>query len=535
MISGQYRAIYRWGMGLLLAVALALVILWPAEDAEQRAATLIVAQSGEPRSLDPHTTTSSGDFRITENIFEGLVRFAPGSLQIEPSLAQSWEISNEGTTYLFELRRDVFFHDGTPFDAEAVAFNFERMLDPGHPYHHTGPFPLAFFFSGISGIEVLDSHRLAFHLEEPFAPFLANLAYPTGLIVSPSAVKEHDSAFARHPVGTGPFQFDQWESRRFVRLKAFEGYHRGTPEVPKVLFRPISDSAARVAELLSGSVDAVLEIPPDVLAALRKREGIRVEEKAGTHLWFIILNCRDGPFADPRMRKAVNLAVDRQAIADELLQGTADPTASAFPRAFDWIHSGTEAKPLPYNPEKARRIVEESGNQGVRLRLIIPEGGSGMLQARAMAEAIQADLAKVGLFLEIEVFEWNTYLSRVNAGLAEGVDMAAMAWMVNDPDTLPYLTLRSDAHPAEGGLNAGYFSDPDLDAALEEGRRAIDPDARARWYRKADQIIGERHPWLIVASEKQHVVTGADVQGIEIHPAFLLRLGQAKKATPQSP
>ncbi len=143
--------------------------------------------------------------------------------------------------YTFKLRRDVRFHDGTPFDAEAVKFNFDRMLDKEHPYHHTGPFPLAFFFSAIQQTEVLDPYRVKMTLNEPYAPLLSNLAYPTGLLVSPAAVRKYAKDYGRHPVGTGPYRFVEWKSNEKVVLERYDGYWDGTPGLKAIIFRPITD------------------------------------------------------------------------------------------------------------------------------------------------------------------------------------------------------------------------------------------------------------------------------------------------------
>ena len=174
---------------LLLAVAIA--VFAAAGEARTPPHVLIVAQIAEPKSLDPHAVTAVNDFRILVNIYDGLVRYRPGTLEVEPALATSWEISEDGAVYTFQLRSGVRFHDGTPFDAEAVKFNFERMLQEDHPFHDTGPFPLSFFFSVVESIETPDPRTVVFRLREPYAPFLSNLAYPTGLIVSPQSVKTH--------------------------------------------------------------------------------------------------------------------------------------------------------------------------------------------------------------------------------------------------------------------------------------------------------------------------------------------------------
>src|SRR5699024_7590382 len=170
----------------LAAVCVALFVTLGVAQAQTPPGVLIVGQTSEPKSLDPQVDTAVNDFRILVNIYDGLVRYKPGSLEVGPSLAKSWEISDDGKTYTFHLRHDVKFQDGTPFNAEAVKFNFDRMLVEDSPYHDTGPFPLAFFFSAIKSTEVVDEYTVRFHLDEPYSPLLSNLAYPTGLIVSPA-------------------------------------------------------------------------------------------------------------------------------------------------------------------------------------------------------------------------------------------------------------------------------------------------------------------------------------------------------------
>ena len=164
---------------------------------------LVVGQIAEPKALDPAAVTAVNDFRILMNVYDGLVRYKSGTLEVEPALATSWDISDDGTVYTFTLRDGVSFHDGSPFNAEAVKFNFDRMLNEDHPHHDTGPFPLAFFFSAIEKTEATGPMTVQFTLNAPYAPFLSNLAYPTGLIVSPAAVEQHGKEFGRSPSGTG--------------------------------------------------------------------------------------------------------------------------------------------------------------------------------------------------------------------------------------------------------------------------------------------------------------------------------------------
>jgi peptide/nickel transport system substrate-binding protein len=515
----------RWTTALLLALALTACGWEPVPDD-----VLVVGQVAEPRSLDPHAVTALNDFRILVNLYEGLVRFAPGSLEVEPALAQSWTVSEDGLTYTFRLREGVRFHDGTPLDAEAVRFNFERMLDPEHPYHDTGPFPLAqVFFGKLARVEAPDPLTVRLVLDEPFAPLLANLAYGTGLLVSPTAVRRHGADFGRHPAGTGPFRFAAWEARRRVVLERNPDYW-GTPaRAEAVVFRPVTDPVTRTAELLTGGIDIALELPPDTVAVLREAGDVRVAEAVGPHLWFLILNRREGPFADLRMRRAVNLAIDKRALVREVLQDTAVTADGPVPAAFAWAHD-PNLQSYPHDPQRARELVEKAGyGDGAEVTFYVPQSGSGMLDPVRMAEAIQADLAAVGIRARIETFEWNTYLARVNQGLAGQADMAEMAWMTNDPDTLPYLALRSGAWPEQGGFNSGYYANPEADRLIEAARRTTDRTERARLYRELQRQVVADAPWAFIASWRQSAVSRARVEGLRLEPSFFLHLAGVHK------
>lgn len=512
-----------WGAAFAAALSAAAPAL-----AQTPPGVLVVAQIAEPQSLDPHAVTAVNDFRILMNIYEGLVRYAPGTLEVEPALAESWNVSADGLVYEFSLRDGVSFHDGAPLDAEAVTFNFERMLDEEHPFHDTGPFPLSFFFSSVQSVEAVDPLTVRFTLEAPYAPFLSNLAYPTGLIVSPAAVRAHGKDFGRNPAGTGPFRFVEWVSNNRVVVEANPDHRDGAPALQAVVFRPITDANTRVAEMLSGGVDVMVEVPPDNLAMFRDDPQFDVHEQAGPHLWFLILNTREGPMADRRVRQAVNYAIDKTTLVENVLSGTAEVAAGPTPPAFAWAYNEA-LEPYPFDPDKARALLAEAGQEGAALTFYVTEGGSGMLDPVAMGAAIQADLARVGLDVTIETYEWNTFLGRVNPGLEGKADMAEMAWMTNDPDTLPYLALRTEAWPENGGFNSGYYSNPEVDALLEAARRATDQDERARLYREMQVIVQEDAPWAFIANWKQNAVTSARVEGFALQPSFFLLLGDAAK------
>jgi peptide/nickel transport system substrate-binding protein len=510
-----------------LSAFAALAVMAPAALAQTPPNVLIVGQIAEPQSLDPHTVTATNDFRILVNVYDGLVRFKPGTLEVEPALAESWQVSDDGKTYTFKLRQGVKFHDGSEFNAEAVKFNFDRMLDEKHPFYSTGPFPLSFNFASIDTVTVKDAQTVEFQLKEAFAPFLSNLAYPTGLIVSPAAVEQYGKDFGRHPSGTGPFKFVEWQSSQRVVVERNADYWDGAPALEAVVFRPITDANTRVAEMMAGGLDVMVEVPPDNVATFRNDPNFAVSEQAGPHVWFSILNTKSGPFADKKVRQAANYAVNKQSLVDNVLQGTATVSAGPIAPAFNWVKSAVE--PYPYDPEKAKALLAEAGTSNPSLTFYITEGGSGMLDPITMGAAIQADLQAVGFQVKIETYEWNSYLSRVNTGLDGKANMAEMAWMTNDPDTLPYLALRSDAMPDKGGFNSGYYQNPKLDEILDKARTSTDQAERATLYGEVQQIVHDDAPWLFVANWKQNAVTQAAVKGFALQPSFLLNLKGVSK------
>ena len=520
--SWTRRGVLAAGLAATTAMALALPAV-----AQTPLGVLVVGQIAEPKALDPAAVTAVNDFRILMNVYDGLVRYKDGTLEVEPSLATDWTISEDGKTYTFALRDGVTFHDGSPFNAEAVVFNFDRMLKEDHPYHNTGPFPLSFFFSAVENVEATGDMEVTFTLNAPYAPFLSNLAYPTGLIVSPDAVKKHGKDFGRNPSGTGPFKFAEWRSNEAVVVEKNPGHWDGDAKLDAVVFRPITDANTRTAEMLAGGIDLMVEVPP---VALSKFQGntYTVHEQAGPHVWFLILNAKEGPFADKRVRQAANYAINKTAIVNDVLEGTAAVAAGPTPPAFAWAYNES-LSPYPYDPEKAKALIADAGADGAELTFYVTEGGSGMLDPVAMGTAIQADLEAVGLKVKIETYEWNTFLGNVNPGLEGKADMAEMAWMTNDPDTLPFLALRTEAWPDKGGFNSGYYSNPKVDELLEAARASTDQGERAKLYQEMQTIVQEDAPWVFVANWKQNAVTSDKVSDFALQPSFFLLLDDVTK------
>ena len=487
---------------------------------------LVIGHLAELQTLDPAQAITVSDFRILSNMYDGLTRFRDASLEIEPGLATSWTVSPDGKTYTFKLRDGVLFHDGSRFDAEAVKFNFDRVLDKEHPYYHTGPFPFIFTLGPIERTEAPDPATVVFHLKDPYAPMLTMLAAGVGSIagISPAAVKKYDKEFSRHGGGTGPFAFQLWESNQRVVLAANKKYWRGAPKLDGLVFRPIVEETSRVSGMLSGETDLTIEVPADNVPELKQDPRFQYYEQQGPHLWYLMLNTQQKPFDDKRVRQAVNYAINRQGIVDDLLKGTATVAASVTPPAFGWAYDKTVAA-YGYDPAKAKALLAEAGYaNGIDVTFYVTQNGSGMLSPVLMASAMQADLAAVGVRAKIESYEWNTYLGRLNGGM-KTADIAEMSFMTTDPDMHPSLALRTGA-----AVNSGSYSNPEVDRLIDAARAETDAGKRAGLYVQLEQLVHEDAPWVFVCHWKQNAVASARVKDFFLMPSFGTRFDRTYKA-----
>lgn len=489
---------------------------------------LVVGLQAEPATLDAHQLTDYNTSRTAMELYDQLVRFKDESTALEPNLAEKWDVSGDGLEYVFYLRDDVTFHDGTPFNAEAVKFSLDRQIDPEHPYHDTGQFAYAdFTFGMVDRVEVVEEYVVKIILKYAYAPFLSNMAMHAAGIVSPTAVAKYGADFTNNPVGTGPFKFVSWTPGVEVVLVKNDDYFKGAPKLDKIIFRPIVEDQTRLAELEGGKLDLIVNVPPDDLERLRSDGNLNIVEQAGMHIWWTAFNVQREPFNDVRVRQAMNYAVNKEAIVNDILLGTGELANSPVPPVV-WGHN-PKAKNYEYNPDKAKQLLAEAGYpEGFEVTYWVPESGSGMQQPRTMAAAIQADLAAVGIKATIQTLEWGAYLDKVFVPLEENeMDMHQMSWIGDngDPDNFLFILLGSDQWPA-AGFNSAYYKNEEVDDLLREARVTFDQAARTDMYERAQELIMEDAPWILIDHEKQIVVTKATVKNFKLHPTGVFRFSK---------
>lgn len=489
-------------------------------SAPREGGTIIVGLQAEPTTLDAPQLSDYNTARAAMGMYDSLTHFKDESTEIEPGLAESWDISDDGLAYTLHLRKGVKFHDGTDFNAEAVKFNLDRQIDPKHPAHGSGEFPYAEFTWGmVNKVEVVDDYTVKFTLKERFAPFLNHLAMHPAAMVSPEAIKKFGKDISNHPVGTGPFKFVSWTPGVEVVLEKNPDYWRGAPHIDKVIYRPIIEDQSRLTELESGGVNFIVNIPPDDLARLKADARFTTVEQPGMHTWWVAFNQSKPPFNDVRVRQAVNYAVNKKAIVDNLLKGTGTLAINPLPPVV-WGYTD-QIQTYNYNPEKAKQLLTEAGYpSGFSCKFWVPESGSGMQQPVAMGTAIQADLKAVGVDCKIEQFEWGTYLDKTIVPPDKaGFDMFEMSWIGDngDPDNHLYILLSGDQWPPNG-YNMGFYKNDKLDPILREARTTLDRAKRTELYQQAQKLIAEDPPWLLIDHEAQIVVMDKKIKDFKLHP-----------------
>jgi peptide/nickel transport system substrate-binding protein len=505
----------------LIAITLALG-LWAAPVVAQPAGTLVVGLVAEPVNLDPPQVTDLNSNRVGRRVVETLVTFPDESTQVVPGLAESWTISKDGLQYTFKLRRGIAFHDGTPLNAEAVKFSIERQINPNHPAYKLGKYPFAnYFFGNVKAVEVLSDERVAFLLNEPRASFLAVLTAGAASIVSPTAVMKWGPDYPNHPVGTGPFRFASWDRGQRVVLEKNPSYWKYPVKVERVIYRPIVEDQARLTELLTGGLDLIVGVPADNVSQLEKNPKITLLKQVGAHVWYLGMNNQKKPFDDKRVRQALNYAVNKDAIVNDVLKGTG--AASKGPVLPGTWGADGALKAYPYDPERAKKLLAEAGYpNGFTTTLWVPESGSGMQAPVAMSTVMQSNLKAVGVNVSLQTMEWGAYLAKLRTKEQE---LFALSWMAGteDPDMVMYPLLHSSQWTPVGP-NRALYKNTRFDALLQQARLTTDQAKRAQLYKEAQRILIDDAPWVFVDHEIQIAALTKRVQGFKLHPSFDLRV-----------
>ncbi|MBI3270300.1 MAG: ABC transporter substrate-binding protein [Planctomycetes bacterium] len=515
-------------IGSLLAMAfLALGLFASTARAQEGGKTLLYGRGADSTNLDPHDIDDGESVKVANQLYEGLVTYAEDGPAIVPCLATDWKVSEEGTRWEFHLRPGVLFHDGSPFDAEAVVFNFRRILDEKHPHRYDAKFPYASSYGGIADLTALDTLTVVFKLKSPSAVFLPNLAMFSAYLVSPKALQEKKEEFPFNPVGTGPFTFERWDRDEKIVLAANPKYWGGRPACDRVVFRKIGENSVRFQLLKDGQLhimDGVNFVDLDAVQADPKLSLLQVP---GMNFSYLAMNTRRAPFDDPLVRKAVAHAVDRRKILKLALRGYGETGPNPIPPTVWGYDKGIPE--YAYDPALAKECLRKAGKaDGFKLRLwAMPNPRPYMPEPKKVAQILQADLKEVGIDVTIHSPEWQSYLDSLKRGEHE---LGIMGWITDngDPDNFFYPLLDPDNAVAGNALNISFYGNPELHKINLLAQGQLDPEKRLLLYQRAQQMVHEDCPILPLAYLPEFAATTRTVKGYRLHPVGLVRLAPVK-------
>jgi len=520
MARVRWRNLFKYvGLGALLGAILISQFGWGSAKAEGPV-RLVFTQGTDAETLDPHSITSSPNAIHIMALYDTLVKYDK-NLNIVPSLAKGWTVSEDGLTITFYLRKGVKFHDGTPFNADAVVFNINRLLNPKTRV------PLRTYISFVKSAKAIDEYTVELKLKYPHAPALARLTAPVNSMVNPTAVEKYGADFGSHPVGTGPFKFVEWVRDDHILLAKNEDYWGEGPYVDELMMRVVPEDESRVLALEAGEADVTVRVPPMDVPRL-KSEGLNVVVAPSTRVIYIGMNNQYKMLKDRRVRQALNYAVNKEAIVQVLLQGYGRVMDSPLtPEYFAYKSIG----PYEYNPAKAQQLLTQAGYpNGFKITLLTPHGR--YLMDYRIAEAVQGYLAKVGVAVEVKEMEWATYIATLLKPLSESpLQLYLLGWgpWILDPDQMLYPLFHSSQWPPNGFASSFYKNDR-VDELLQIGTSSVDPAKRRAAYEEAQEIIWNDAPWIFLHNEQQIVAMSPKVKDVNVLPIEVLDFSKAKKS-----
>jgi peptide/nickel transport system substrate-binding protein len=461
---------------------------------------LIVAVPLDPGHIDPPGGPVGAD--LAPHVYRKLYAFTPAMVP-EPDLVAAERVSADLRTWTLELRRGVTFSDGTPVDAAAVKHSLDRLLDlRRHPV-------TANLFRPIRDVRVVSTHVVEIETSQPYASLKHNLAYHSAGIVSPRADRVLGPRFGRAPVSAGPYVISEWVSGDRIVLTRFEAYQGRRPYYDQIVFRVVPAPETRLAMVERDEAQVAIRMPPTMVGVVAGQPNLRVIRVQDTALYYLWLNLDRPPTSDLRVRRALNLAVDRSAIMARVALGVARPATTVMERS---IRHSCPVGTLAYDPGEARRLLAEAGATGQRLRLL---AGDGILEMdRQVAEAVAGYLREAGVETDLQLVADAAAFYEVMAKRDAHLGLFSWSGATADPDQ--YLKRQLWGRIAGQRYNLAGYRNPRVDALIEEGARTFDDAQRARIYCEAQRLVWHDWPWLILFRLDGATVARAGITGIQV-------------------
>ncbi|MDO4625716.1 MAG: ABC transporter substrate-binding protein [Pasteurellaceae bacterium] len=499
--------------------------LFTAVNSVAESKTLVYCSEAAPTTFSPTLAMDNATMDATaETMFDRLLSFKAGTTELMPSLAESWTISPDGKSYTFKLRQNVKFHSNQQFkpsrnfNADDVLFTFNRQWDKQNPYYKLANYEM-FNAMGmadlIKSVEKIDDYTVRISLNQPSAPFLANLA--TSFMSVQSAeyadqlVRQNRlQDLERQPIGTGPFQFYGYQPNAEIRYIAFQQYWQGRAKLDRLVFSITPDASVRLARLKNGECDVMPYPNPTDIDDIKQDKALQLLAKPAMNVGYIALNMAKAPFDNVKVRQALNYAVNKKAIIDSVYQGLASQAKSPLPPVV-WGYN-EKLQDYEFNPEKAKALLKEVGlENGFETEIwAMPVSRAYNPNARRMAEMVQQDWAKIGVKAKIVSFEWGEYLNR----MSKGEHFAGMAgWNGDNGDPDNFLAPALTCDTIASGENYAHFCNAEYDKLINQAAQEFDQTKRAALYKQAQQIFVEQAPWITIANSISYIPLSKKVSG----------------------
>ncbi|EPJ47828.1 MAG: dipeptide-binding ABC transporter substrate-binding component [Osedax symbiont Rs1] len=495
------------------------------------AKTLVYCSEGSPEGFDASLYTAGTTFDASANaMFDGLVNFKTGTTEVLPGVAESWTVSEDGKELTFKLRAGVKFHTTKGFtptrdlNADDIIFSFNRQMDKEDPYYKAANGKFEYFnamdmASLIKDIVRVDDMTVKFVLDHAEAPIIANMAMAFASIQSAEygaqLVKENKIGdMNQKPVGTGPFQFVGYKKDSVIRYAKNTAYWGEQPKIDNLVFSITTDASVRYQKMKAGECHVMPFPNPADVAEIRKAEGITLMQQEGLNVGYLAYNTEKEKFKDVRVRKALNYAINKNAIKDVVFNGEATVAKNPIPPTI-WSYN-TSIVDDSYDVEKAKALLKEAGVSGFKTNIwAMPVQRPYNPDAKKMAELIQSDWAKIGVEAEIVTFEWGEYLKRSKAGEH---DTVLLGWTGDNGDPDNFLRVLLGCMAKESGSNRARWCNDDFEALLQAALITDVPVVRSALYEKAQQIFKREAPWATIAHSTVFMPVSDKVTGYKIDP-----------------
>ncbi|MGL4688347.1 MAG: glutathione ABC transporter substrate-binding protein [Fusobacteriaceae bacterium] len=462
---------------------------------------LVIAQEGEPKTLDVHNGNDGLSLRINKQIYSRLVE-SDGDMKIIPGLAKSWK-NIDNRTMQFSLRENVKFHNGDDFTSEDVKFSFERMMSSPR---------ISFILPPIEKIEIVDKYTVNLITKTPFAPLLAHLSHPALGIVSKKSILEDKADLTVTPIGTGPYKFLEWKPGDRVVLEKNENYFLGKPNFEKIIYRSIVEASSRTIGLETKELDVALGISTVDEATIRANKHLKILKKPSISYAYIGFNMNNEKFRDIRVRQAINYAIDKQSIIDAVLSGSGTlATSPIAPTVFGFT---TKTKAYSFDLKKAKELMSEAGIKELKTYIYILGGEV----PKQIAEIVQANLKEIGIDMQIRVSESSSYFDITGRGEHE-MFLGSWGTVTGDADYGLYPMYHSSAKGSGG--NRTFYSNKVVDNMLDLAKITVDLNKRKELYEKIQIDIVNDAPDVMLYNSVITVGVQDDIEGLNIHPVTL--------------